>query len=221
MKLFGSLLLLLPLASLAPAKRTQKFAPPDVVTVTDIPYSPTTAAAGVVTLAVNVAANGSVINIQTLRDIPTLTTQATLALQNWTYSPASLNGEHVPSTLIVHIVFDPAFLQINNIPLGPPESFQPPKSKASEYSPSQLMTAAFAPYPNGGSGGGAVVLDVGVSGSGSIGPIAVRRELPTLTATAEAAVKNWTFTAANYGNTSIPSKVVVAMVFRNPNTALP
>lgn len=221
MKLVSLLLLILFLAVLAPAKRTEKFTPPDVLAVTDIPYSPTTVAAGVVTLAVNVAADGSVINIQTLRDIPTLTTQATLALQNWTYAPASLNGERVPSTLIVHIVFDPAFLQINNIPLGPPESFQPPKSKAAEYSPSQLMTAAFAPYPNGGKGAGAVVLDVGVSGTGTIGSVSVRRDLPTLTATAETAVKNWTFTAANYGSTSITSKVVVAMVFRNPKTALP
>jgi Gram-negative bacterial TonB protein C-terminal len=221
MKLIVPLLAISSLAGLAPAKRTQSFTPPDVLAVTDIPYTPTTIAAGVVTLAVNVAGNGNVMNIQTLRDIPTLTTQATLALQNWKYAPASLNGEHVPSTLVVHIVFDPAFLQINNIPLGPPESFQSPKSKAAAYSPAQLLTATFAPYPSGGRGAGAVVLDLGISGTGTIGPVVVRRDVPTLTATAEAAVKNWTFSAAIYGNTTIPSKVVVAMVFRNPRTTLP
>ena len=221
MKLIGLLVLIVSLAGLARAKRAQNFTPPDVRAVTDIPYSPTTIAAGVVTLAVNIAGNGSVVNIQTLRDIPTLTTPATVALQNWKYAPATLNGEHVASTLVVHIVFDPAFLQVNSIPLGPPESFQPPKSKAAEYSPAQLLTAAFAPYPNGGRGAGAVVLDVGISGTGTIGPVAVRRGVPTLNSTAEAAVKNWTFSAATYGNMSIPSKVVVAMVFRNPKTAQP
>lgn len=220
-KLVVPLLLISLAARLAPAKRAQNFTPPDVLTVSDIPYSPTTIAAGVVTLAVNVDANGSVLNIQTLRDIPTLTTQAALALQDWKYGPASLNGEHVPSTLVVHIVFDPAFLQVNSIPLGPPESYQAPKSKAAGYSPAQLMTATFAPYPNAGRGAGAVVLDVGISGTGKIGPITVQRDIPALTGTAETAVRNWTFSAATYGNISVASRVIVAMVFRNPKTALP
>jgi hypothetical protein len=95
-----------------------------VLTASDIPYPATIVAAGVVTLAVNLDGTGQIMNVQTLRDIPTVTTRATLALQNGTYAPASLNGKRVPSTLIVNIVFDPAFLDSNNIPLGPPESFQ-------------------------------------------------------------------------------------------------
>lgn len=220
-KLVASALLFTTLAGVALAKRALKFIPPDVLTVSDIPFPATTVAVGVVTLAVNVDGDGHVTDIQTLRDIPILTTQATLALQNWTYAPATLNGAHVPSTVIVHIVFDPAFLQINNIPLGPPQSFQPPKSKAAAFSPAQLLTATFPTYPAGGQGAGAVVLDVGVSSSGTIGRVAIIRDVPTLTAAASAALKNWTFIAANYGNTSIASKVVVAMAFRNPKKALP
>jgi outer membrane biosynthesis protein TonB len=220
-KLAVSAMLAMALAGAAAAKHAENFVPPRVLTASDIPYPATTVAVGVVTLAVNLDGKGNVTDIQTLRDIPTLTTQASLALQNWTYAPGTLNGKPVASTLIVQIVFDPAFLQVNNIPLGPPESSQPPKSKMAGYSPSQLLTATFPPYPSAGQIGGAVVLNVGISGSGTVGPVAVVRGIPALTGAAEAALKNWTFIPANYGNTSIASKVVVAMVFRNPKTALP
>jgi outer membrane biosynthesis protein TonB len=205
----------------APATHPQHFTPPDILTASDIPYPATTVAAGVVTLAVNLDATGQIMNVQTLRDIPTVTTQATLAVQNWTYAPASLNGKNVPSTLIVNIVFDPAFLESNNIPLGPPESFQPPNPKATSYTPPQLFTATFPPYPTNGLGSGAVVLDVAVNRQGKIAHVATVRDVPTLTAAAAAALQHWSFSAAIYGNTPLASKVVVAMVFRNPATALP
>src|SRR5271154_3130136 len=193
-------LLVLGLPGAAPAKHPQNFTPPDLLSASDIPYPATTVAAGVVSLAVNLDATGQIINIQTLRDIPTVTTQATLALQNWSYAPATLNGKHVPSTLIVHIVFDPAFLESNNIPLGPPESFQPPNPKAASYAPPQVLTATFSPYPANGLSSGAVVMDVNIDRHGTITKIATVRDVPTLTAAAAAALKNWSFKAASFGH---------------------
>jgi outer membrane biosynthesis protein TonB len=219
--LFLASALVLGMAGPAPANHPQHFTPPDILTASDIPYPATTAAAGVVTLAVNLDATGQIMNIQTLRDIPTLTTQATIALQNWSYAAASLNGKRVPSTLIVNIVFDPAFLDSNNIPLGPPESFQPPDPNATPYTPPQLLTATFPPYPANGQTSGAVVLDVTVSSQGKIAQVTTVLDVPTLTGAAAAGLKNWNFSAAIYGKTPIASKVVVAMVFRNPATALP
>ena len=214
-------LLVLGVPRLAPAKHAQHFTSPDVLTVSDIPFPATTVAAGVVTLAINLDGAGQITNVQTLRDIPTVTGQAMLALQNWTYAPASLNGKRVPSTLIVHIVFDPAFLDSNSIPLAPPESVQPPNPKATPYTPPQLFTATFPPYPVNGNGAGAVVLDASISSQGSITHVTTVRDIPALTAAAVAALQNWSFGAAIYGDTPIASKVVVAMVFRNPATALP
>lgn len=214
-------LLIVGMPGRAPAKHAQHFTPPDVLTVSDIPYPATTVAAGVVTLAVNLDGTGQITNVQTLRDIPTVTDQAMLALQNWTYAPASLNGKHVPSTLIVNIVFDPAFLDSNGIPLAPPGSVQAPDHKATPYTPPQLFTATFPPYPANGNGAGAVVLDASINSKGSITQVTTVRDIPLLTAAAVAALQNWSFGAAMYGNTPIASKVVVAMVFRNPATALP
>lgn len=213
---------LLTLAATGPvaAKHTDSFVSADVLTVSDIPYPATTVDAGVVTLAVNLDSSGNVMNIQTLRDLPSVTSQTTVALQAWTFKPASLNGKNIASTLIVNVVFDPAFLQVNNIPLGAPAPFQPPDPKT-KYSPVQLFGANFPPYPANGNGQGAVVLDVTIGGASNISQVTVLRDVPTLTSAAVAALKTWTFTSATYANTSIASKVIVAMVFRSPKTALP
>lgn len=121
------------------AQRPQHFVPPDVIYASDIPYAAATAAAGVVTLAVNLDEGGNIVNVQVLRDIPALTSPALVAVRGWTYAPASLDGQHVPSTLLVNVVFDPAYLQLKNVPLAPAEPFQTPNPKATPYTPPQLL----------------------------------------------------------------------------------
>jgi hypothetical protein len=214
-------LLVLASAGLALARHTDHFTPPDVATVSDIPYPVTTVDAGIVTLAANLDSTGRVLNIQTLRDLPSVTGTTIIAVQNWTYKPAALNGKNIASTLIINVVFDPAFLEVNNIPLGAPASFQPPTAGATAFSPAQLFGANFPTYPSNGSGQGAVILDVLVDSMGNIAQVKTARDLPTLSAAAIAAAKTWTFSPASYSNTPIASNVIVAMVFRSPSAALP
>jgi Gram-negative bacterial TonB protein C-terminal len=222
---FGSLLLVLCLllaqAGPAKAKRPPQFTAPDALTVTDIPYPVTTVDAGVLTLAVNLSSSGQILNVQTLRDLPSVTSSTILAVQGWTYKPAVLNGKNVASTLIVDVVFDPAFLMTNGIPLSAPSSFEPPSPRAASFSPAQIFGANFPLYPAKGVGQGAVVLSVAVNAMGSISQVRTLRDLPSLTSAAIAAVKTWTFSQASYDNTSVTSNVVIAMVFRSPSAALP
>jgi Gram-negative bacterial TonB protein C-terminal len=199
-------------AAPANARRAQQFIPPDLLYASDVPYSDSTAAAAVVTLAVNLDGGGNIINVQVLRDIPTLTSPALVAVHGWTYVPASLNGKHVPATLLVNVVFDPPFLQLQNVPLTPAETFQPPDPRTTPYAPPQLLAATYPPYPSGGLVGGAVVLDIVVGSRGDIGKITVIRAVPTLTVAALPALKAWKFAAAVYENTPVAAKVAVAMV---------
>ena len=212
-------LFVLPFAAPPVAQRPQHFIPPDVIYASDIPYSAATGAAGVVTLAVNLDDGGKIINAQVLRDIPALTSPALVAVRGWTYVPGSLNGKHVPSTLLVNVVFDPAYLQLKKVPLAPVEPFLSPDSKATPYAPPQLLAATYSPYPSDAWVGGAVVLGVSVDSGGTLTKVTVIRAVPMLTSAASAALKTWKFTAGVYGTTPVASKVVVAMVFRK--TAMP
>jgi outer membrane biosynthesis protein TonB len=213
------LLIVLWVAAPTLAQHSQHFVPPDVIYASDIPYAAATAAAGVVTLAVNLDDGGNIVNVQVLRDIPALTSPALVAVRGWTYAPASLDGQHVPSTLLVNVVFDPAYLQLKNVPLAPAEPFQPPDPKAAPYTPPQLLAATYSPYPSDAAVGGAVVLDAPVDSTGALTKVTVIRAVPMLTAAASGALKTWKFGAAVYGTTPVASKVVVAMVFRK--TAMP
>ena len=201
----------------AGAQRAQLFIPPDVLYASDVPYSGLDGGGGrVVTLAVNLDDGGNIINVQVLRDVPTLTTPALVAVHGWTYAAASLNGKHVPAALLVNVVFDPPFLQMQNVPLTPADAFQPPDPKATPYAPPQLLAATYPPYPSGGLVGGAVVLDVVVGSRGDISKVTVIRAVPTLTVAALPALKAWKFAAAVYEQTPVAAKVVVAMVYRKP-----
>ncbi len=212
-------LFILMAAAPAVAQHPQYFVPSDVIYASDIPYSSATAAAGVVTLAVNLDDGGNIVNVQVLRDIPALTSPALVAVRGWTYAPASMDGQHAPSTLLVNVVFDPAYLQLKNVPLAPAEPFQPPDPKATAYTPPQLLAATYSPYPSDAAVGGAVVLDASVDVRGALTKVTVIRAVPMLTAAASGALKTWKFGAAVYGTTPVASKVVVAMVFRK--TAMP
>src|ERR1700677_915443 len=181
------------IAGPADAQRPRGFVPADVVYASDIPYSGATGAAGVVTLAVNLDDAGNIINVQVLRDIPELTSAALVAVHGWTYAAASLDGKHIPSTLLVNVVFDPAYLQLKNIPLASAEVFQTPDAKATPFSPPQLLAATYSPYPSDATVEGAVVLDAYLSGGGGIGKVTVIRAVPLLKAVALGVFKNWKF----------------------------
>jgi hypothetical protein len=68
-------------------------------------------------------------------------------VRSWTYTPATLDGKPVASTLTINIVYDPGSLGADNIPLPPPSQVQPISTKDPAFFPAQLNTATFAPYP--------------------------------------------------------------------------
>ncbi len=203
------------------AKKPGHFVPASVSKAGDIAYPASSLDAGVVTLSVDLDKTGGVIAVTILRDISSVSGPAAAAVRSWTYTPATLNGKPVPSTLTINILYDPGFLGADNIPLPPPSQVQAIATKDQPYYPAQLNTATFAPYPAKATAQGAVVLNVTLDANGNPGNIATLRDVPQLTASATSALKNWSFSAANYEGTRIPSHMIVAVVFRSPAAPAP
>src|ERR1700746_2962712 len=84
-----------------------EFKAPDVTGASDISYPFNNVASGMVSLSANLGAEGKVQSVQVLRDIAGLTDQATGAVNGWSFSPAKLDGHPVPSTISVHVIFNP------------------------------------------------------------------------------------------------------------------
>lgn len=220
-RLFSLTILAAPWARTSEAKEPPQFVPANVSKAGNIPYPTSSLDAGVVTLSVALDKAGQVIGVGILRDISSVSGAAIAAVRSWTYSPATLNGKPVASTLTVNIVYDPGFLGADNIPLPPPSQLQPISSKAPAFFPPQLNTARFAPYPAKAKVQGAVILNVTLDTTGSVVKVATLRDVPPLTASATGALKSWNFSPATYEGTAIQSNTVVAFVFRSPSAPLP
>jgi TonB family protein len=208
-------------ASTSEAKKPAHFVPASVSKAGDIPYPANSLDAGVVTLSVYVEKTGQVLGVTILRDISSVSGPAAAAVRSWTYIPATLDGKPVASTLTINIEYDPGFLGADNIPLPPPSQVQPISTDVPAFFAPQLNTATFAPYPAKANAQGAVVLNVTLDTNGNAAQVVTLRDVPPLTASATAALKNWNFSAATYEGNSIQSHMVVAFVFRSPSAPIP
>jgi TonB family protein len=187
------------------------FVPPDVLTVSDIPYPFDSVAAGVVTLSVNLDAAGNVQNVLVLRDIPSLTAPAVAAVKNWAFAPGKINGKAVPSTLNLSVLFNPGNLQTQPLTLGPVQPSPPPNPPG--YLPPELASVTFVSYPPNSVGAGAVVLDLTIGKSGEIKKSVPIRSVASLTSPSTNALNNWTINAATFQGKAISSKLIIAFVF--------
>jgi outer membrane biosynthesis protein TonB len=203
------------------AKKPAHFVPASVSKAGDIPYPANSLDAGVVTLSVYVEKTGQVLGVTILRDIPSVSGPAAAAVRSWTYTPATMDGKPVQSALTINIEYDPGFLGADNIPLPPPSQVQPISKDDPPFFPPVLNSASFAPYPAKTKAQGAVVLNVTLDTNGNASQVVTLRDVPPLTASATAALKNWNFSAATYEGNPIQSHMAVAFVFRSPSAPLP
>jgi Gram-negative bacterial TonB protein C-terminal len=201
------------------AARRSRFIPPRVVYAGDIAYPPRSVAAGLVTFSVSLDSSGHAGNIQTIRDVPSLTAPAFVAVTGWTFQPAEFEGKSVASLLPVDILFNPGNVAFNRVPhvAAAPVAY----GDAQAYVPPQVESCVYAPFPAKVLVGGPVVLDVLVSKSGRVQHAAVIYNTPSLSRPAISAVKNWEFTPAQFHGKPVTADVVVAFVFRSVTITTP
>jgi len=88
------------------------------------------------------------------------------------------------------------------------------------FHPSQALSVTDIQLPTFCQANGVIVLDVPVSEAGEAQPVEVRRDMSCLTPLALQAVATWGFSAANYGDQPIASRVPVVAVFRPPDSVV-
>lgn len=189
-----------------------RFLPPDVTGVSDIAYPVDGVAGGLVTLAVNLTASGRVQGMEVVRDIPSLTAAATTVVNGWTFAPAKLNGNVVPSTINVDVVFNPvSLLSGRTMPVPSVAQTLVP----SGYVPPEISAASYPDYPAVSVTTGAVVLAVAVGKRGNIENVRTIRGVPSSIAPVTVALNSWTFKPATFSGKRVTGKLVVAVVFRS------
>jgi TonB family protein len=197
------------------ADKIPEYAPPDVLSASNIAYPLNTQATGAVSLLLSLDNNAQITNMQTLRDAPPLTSAVQDSVQLWTFRPALRKGNPVPSEIsltVIFNVFNPAGgAAYQSLVLAPA---QPANPDAAEFTPPQINLASFAKYPANSVAQGTVVLDVTIGSSGNPKQIRVINDVPTLTQQAISAIKTWRFNAATFKGQPTPAPIIIAFVFQ-------
>jgi Gram-negative bacterial TonB protein C-terminal len=205
----------------APPQGAGDFVPPHCLTASDVSYPISTSTSGLVTFQVSLDSDGQATDIQTLRDIPPLTDAALVSLHNWTFAPAMLNGNGVPSTIDVDILFNPGNAAFGHPPPVPPASPARASNEPQPYTASVVVAASYAAYPITTMLAGTVVMDIELSSSGRLTKATPVFTTPSLVRTATSAVKRWRFAPAKFQGAAVRSDTTVAFVFRSPTITTP
>jgi TonB family protein len=196
------------------AGKIPEYAPPDVLSASNIAYPLNTQATGAVSLLLSLDNNAQIQNMQPLRDTPPLTSAVQDSVQLWTFRPATRKGNPVPSEIsltVIFNVFNPAGgAAYQSLVLAPA---QPANPDAAQFTPPQINLASFAKYPANSVAQGTVVLDVTIGSSGQPKQIRVINDVPTLTQQAISAIKTWRFNAATFKGQPTPAPIIIAFVF--------
>jgi hypothetical protein len=191
--------------------------PPEIASGSDINYPINSVASGLVQLSVSLDASGQVKNVQTIREVPSLTAPALLAVNGWTFSAARLGGSPVESDMPVFIVFVPGILNQKSVVLEPAAKPQGTASSTSaDFVAPKVSSAAYAVYPITSTATGAVVMNVRISRTGRVVRASAVYPVASLADSAISAAKAWRFTPARFRGMPIAWNAVIAYVFRSP-----
>jgi TonB family protein len=82
-----------------------QFTPPQISMASFAKYPADSVSVGTVVLDVTVNKTGNLSKISVIRDVPTLTRQAIIAVKNWGFNPATIQGQPIAAQMVIAFVF--------------------------------------------------------------------------------------------------------------------
>ena len=199
--------------SALPSLAQAPFNPPTVTSASEIPYPIHSIADGVVVLDVSLDNKGAVTGSAVARDIPSLTSPATSAIQSWKFKLASGQSKTEPSVMRVAVVFRPRSYLAAAPAFTAILSEIDPNRADQRYVPPGIVSVTYPQYPINAAAPGTVVVQVTVGKSGAIQRTKVVRDLPPFTQFAISAANKWHFQAATLDGNAKTSNIAIAFVF--------
>jgi TonB family protein len=190
----------------------------------ELPAAPAMAVSGgEVFLEVLVAPDGHVDSIRTLRTTPPFTDVVIAAVRGWWFEPATdaAAPSAAPTASLINPVAAPVFVAAIFAPpdLNGPTLGQPPKDVLSASDDAPMPAAAIpAAYPPLAVGGGAVLVEVMINGTGVVTGARVKASSPAFDAAALAAARAWSFRPARRHGNAVTTHAYLMFVFRQPIT---
>jgi hypothetical protein len=183
---------------------------------------------GFFVLRVELASDGSIARIRTLRDPGgSMIPRAISAIQSWKFKPAMQDGVAQPSEITVAFVYPPRVIgtpalgKFDEV-LPEPRRNPPPRHNGGHrdpkhpgYAPAGILAVAYANNINTVTTA-SVVAQISLDAAGQVAGTQVLYGKDPFTAQALEAFKKWQFQAATLDGKPVPSDVVVAYIFPMP-----
>lgn len=202
-----------PLAQTPPEPEEPLYQPAQTISVTDITLPGPCIADGTVVLNALITKEGKPQEIEVRRDIECLTGLAVDAVKEWKFSPAMVKGKAVASKIAVAVTVCPGGVMGDPITMGTLKT-QNESAIQLEFQPPEILHGKLPIYPTDAIVAGNVVLEISLSAKGQPADVKVLQDLPPFTSHALAALGSWSFMPATDNGNPIPSKLVLAFVFR-------
>jgi len=177
------------------------------------PSYPQSLFGGEVVLDALVRRTGTLSDIKVARGDEPFLDKALAAVRTWTFAPPHSDGS--PAEPRIAIVF--RFVQ----PYVPPRSsvvhhYDVNSPSATHDSSAVPLTTVEPLYPATGGAKGSVILYESIDREGRIASVQVVQGLDSLSASALAAAKEWSFAPARHSGSAIESAAIVVFTFRHP-----
>lgn len=198
----------------------ETYTPPEVTLAGDAYVSYNVLFDGLFVLDIALDADGSIQQINALRDPGTMLGAAKSSVKAWKFQSASQNGKPKDSRLTVAFVYRPD----NSGPVraAPPKDFAPVIPPAQSdggtdgYIPVGIVSFAYPDYPINSVAWGSVLFQVTVDSAGEIQHLDLLHDMANFNSFAQEALKKWRFHAATLHGKPVASKIVIAFIFQPP-----
>lgn len=183
---------------------------PVPLSLVGVPYPPQALFGGEVTLDAQVRADGKLGDIRVVSGGTPFLNVALGAAKTWSFVPARLNGQAVPSRIGIVFQFAQSFL-----PRVTPNLDQPTGPLPNAANSSALPITTVQPdYPPNSLAEGSVILYGLVDTQGRLTSLSALHPVPSLTTAAEDAVRQWQFASGVRDGAPAESAVIVVTTFR-------
>ena len=191
------------------------FSPPLPLSLVAGPFPSGALFGGEVVLDSQIDAQGRVSDTRTLRGDSPLLDSALTSLHTWVFSPARLEGQHIPAR--IGVTFE--FVQSRE-PMRAPAAQQHDEPLPSAPDRAALPVASAEPrFPATTARDGTAILAGIVDPQGRLGSLEVLQDSESLAPATSEAIGNWRFVPGRRGGSNSPSLAIVVVVFRYSGTA--
>lgn len=196
----------------AAAPQPAGFTAPVPLSVVGTPYPPQALYGGQVLLDARIDTNGNLTDVRVVSGSAPFLEPSLDAVRTWSFSPARSSGRPVEARIGIVFEFPQSFLP--NV-TSKERNYEEPFADSPDRGALPVRTVEPA-YPVTSIAEGSVALYGLIDAQGQISSTSVLRNVDSLTAPAEAALRQWEFVPGKQAGAKTDSAVVVVVTFRRP-----